>query len=706
LSLLQHALHCQAHGQHEQAIEGFLTVLKSEPNNVVAWYSLASLYHARGEAAKALQAADQAIQFNAGFAPSYLARSIILSGLGRLQEALADAEKAHNLDAGLNGALDQLSRLQKAMPDNVPAKPVLTLDQVIAKAEILAQAGQKDLAIVLYTDYLQQVDAPLAYVACFNVAVLYSDTNRLMEAESILKRAISLNPGFLMGYLSLGIVMEKAGRQEGAIAAWQQGVALPQAQQADQKATAIKLLNNLGRLSEVMRIYDRAEAMLHQSLTIDPHQHDVLHHWIHLRQKQCKWPIMQGVALPPAEIKRYASPLAMLSLTDDPAEQLVSAKQFVREKVGQFTRMVPAHHRYGHDKIRIGYLSSDLSMHAVSLLTVELYETHDRNHFEVHAFCWSKEDGTPFRQRVKLAFDRFHAIGGLDDAAAAELIRANEIDIIVDLQGLTGNARPNIVARGPAPIQIAYLGYPGSSALPYVDYVVADPFIFPQELQPHFTEKPLYLPTVFQVSDSQRVFGHTQPRSFYGLPEEAFVFCAFNNNYKISQSMFECWLRILNQSTGSILWLLEDNPWSKEQLSQFALDRGVDPQRLVFAGRIDPKDYLTRFQAADVFLDTTPYNAGTTANDALWAGLPLITLSGRTYVSRMAGSLLTSAGLSQLICHDLETYEKKAVYYAQHRDKVTELKSHLLRLKEQGDLFNTRRFCHEFESALKILVEG
>ncbi|NBQ40168.1 MAG: hypothetical protein EBU34_10445 [Alphaproteobacteria bacterium] len=517
MSLLQHALHCQAHGQHDQAIEAFSTLLKSEPNNVVAWYSLSSLFHARGETQRALETINQAIALNAGFAPSLLARSIILTGFGRLQEALVDVQQAIRLDAGLNGALDHLAMLKKAIPNQQPV-PALSLEQVISEAERLDQAGHKDQAIALYTDYLQQGDAALAYVACFNLAVLYSDTNKLNEAESILRHALVISPQFLMGYLNLGIVLEKAGRQEDAITAWQEGMALPLASQPDQQAVAIKLLNNLGRLSEVMRLYDRAELMLHQSLGLDPHQHDVLHHWIHLRQKQCKWPIVQGIDLPPAEVKRFASPLAMLSLSDDPAEQLISARQFVREKVGQFPRMVPPTHRYGHDKIRIGYLSSDLSMHAVSLLTVELYETHDRNHFEVHAFCWSKEDGTLFRERVKQAFDHFHPIGGLDDQTAAELIRSHEIDVVVDLQGLTGQARPNIVARGPAPIQIAYLGYPGSSALPYVDYVVADRFIFPEELKANFSEKPLYLPTVFQVSDSKRAFGPPQPQVFRPWP--------------------------------------------------------------------------------------------------------------------------------------------------------------------------------------------
>jgi predicted O-linked N-acetylglucosamine transferase (SPINDLY family) len=430
----------------------------------------------------------------------------------------------------------------------------------------------------------------------------------------------------------------------------------------------------------------------------------VLHHWIHLRQKQCKWPVVDGLPTDLDSVLAHASPLAMLGMTDDPALQRRAAQKFVEEKVGVFERMAPASLRYGHDKIRIGYLSSDLSMHAVSLLTVELFETHDRSRFEVHAFCWSKEDGTAFRERVRNAFDHFHKIGHLDDESAARLIRDLEIDVIVDLQGLTGNARPNIVARGPAPIQIAYLGYPGTTGLPHVDYVVADRFIFPEELQPHFSEKPLYVDTGFQVSDSKRVFGPRPSRAQFGLPDDAFVFCAFNNSHKITQPMFESWLRILKATPQSVLWLLEDNPWGKENLRKAAADQGLDVDRLHFAGRIDPRDYLARFQVADLFLDTTPYNAGTTANDALWACLPILTLSGRTYVSRMAGSLLTSAGLSHFICHSLEDYEARAIKLAIDRKEAASASAALAQRKAQGWLFSTSNFCARFEGRLSDLL--
>ena len=395
----------------------------------------------------------------------------------------------------------------------------------------------------------------------------------------------------------------------------------------------------------------------------------------------------------------------MLGLSADPKDQLNSALKFVQEKVGRFERMVPFKHRYGHEKLKIGYLSSNLSMHAVSLLTVELFETHNRENVEVHAFCWSPEDGTPFRERVRSAFDHFHSIAGLSDEAAAELIKSLEIDVVVDLQGLTSGARPDLIARGAAPVQVAYLGYPGSSGMPYVDYVVADHFIMPLELLPHFSEKPLYMQTVFQVSDSKRPIAATPSRESFGLPQDQLIFCAFNNNYKFTPEVFESWMRILRACPNSVLWLLEDNVWSKSNLTKSAMAHGIHPDRLRFAGRIHPADYLARFRAADLFLDTTPYNAGTTANDALWAGLPILTLSGKTYVSRMAGSLLNSVGLTDLIALTHEEYEKKAIELYLNRGLLDRYKNELADAKANGRLFNTKVFCGEFEAALKALFQ-
>jgi predicted O-linked N-acetylglucosamine transferase (SPINDLY family) len=419
----------------------------------------------------------------------------------------------------------------------------------------------------------------------------------------------------------------------------------------------------------------------------------------------CKWPAWHGLGMSRDEVLQHASALGMMALSDDPAQQLECAKRFVREKVGTFERMVPRGHRYGHDRLRIGFLSSDLSMHAVSLLTVEMFEKFDRSKVEVHAFCWSKEDGTAFRERVRSAFDMFHKIGGLTDEQAAQLIVDNEIDVVFDLQGITSGARPNIVARGPAPLQVAYLGYVGTSALPHVDHVIADKFIFPEELQPYFTEEPLYLP-FFQVSDSQRVMGPKPTRAQFGLPDDAFVYCAFNNNYKITPELFESWMRILRRVPHGVLWLLEDNPWSRENLTRAAQVHGVEPERLHFAGRIDPRDYLARFTVADLFLDTNPYGAGTTANDALWAGLPVLTMPGRTYVSRMAGAILKAMRLDELIAQSAADYEDHAVRVAQQPEALAALRAAVQSTEHRSRIFDTAETCRRMTAPIQDALQG
>ena len=610
----------------------------------------------------------------------------------------------------LRGKLREARSNNKAAADLYkPAEPApppkLNLGQAISAAEALSSAGRTDEACKIYETYVAAPADAHGYVGLHNLAVLLRGLGRNEEAEKRLRASIEANPAFVAGYLNLGTLLEAIGRPDEALLCWADGLAKVQGDGAEARDNRIKLLNNIGRLKEIQRDYAGAETALGESLLLDPQQPPVLHHWIHLRQKQCNWPVLAG-RVSREDLVKYASPLTILSLSDDPAEQLACVRRYADEKIGKYPRMVPSVHRYKHDRLRIGYLSSDLSMHAVSLLTIELYEKHRRDKVEVHAFCWSREDGTPFRERVKKAFDKFHIIKNMDDAAAAELIKRNEIDVLIDLQGLSANARPDIIARGPAPIQVQWLGYPGPSGIPYNDYVVADDFIMPPELEPFFTEKPLRLPTLFQVCDTSRRFGASKPRSFYGLPDDAFVFCAFNNNYKITPEMFDSWVKILKESPGSVLWLLQDNDWSRDNLLARCTRAGVESSRVYFAGRIDPADYLSRFQVADLFLDTTPYNAGTTANDALWAGLPLLTLAGRTYVARMAGSLLRSAGLEDLITHRREDYEAKAIHYANHPAALAKLRDKLKAEKESGRLFNTERFVQEFETALIKLYNG
>jgi predicted O-linked N-acetylglucosamine transferase (SPINDLY family) len=697
--LLVQGLEAQSRGSGTEARGLLGQVLSADPNNVAALYSLAALDANEGQVDLALAGMDAAIARRPDFVQARLARAQLRLRLGQAAAALGDVHVVLRQEPESTAAQALLRAMTPSLPSAGGACPQ-ALVGAMEQAQALQAQGRTDAAVAAYAAYLKDGDRSVAHVALYNAGVLLSQAGRPLEAEAYMRQSVALKADFVIGRIGLGQMAEANGRPQDAIAAWTEALLHADAATAEGTGHRVTLLNHLGRLHEVQRDYPQAEAALAESLQLKPDQPPVLHHWIHLRQKQCAWPVIPGPPARQREVLASASALAMLGLADDPAEQLAAARRFVEQKVGRFERRVPRGHRYGHDRLRIGYLSSDLSMHAVSLLTVELFERHHRDRVEVHAFCWSREDGTPFRERVRRAFDRFHRIDGLDDEAAAELIRAQEIDVLVDLHGLTSNARPNIVARGPAPLQVAFLGFPGPTALPHMDFVVADPFIFPDALCAGFTEAPLVLPTLYQCSDSQRPIGARPTRAQLGLPEDRFVFCAFNNNFKFTPEVFECWMRVLRRVPDAVLWLLEDNPWSRAHLQQAAGAHGVDPARLIFAPRVQPADYLARFAAADLFLDTYPYNAGTTANDALWAGLPLLTLSGRTYVSRMAGSLLTSAGLQELVTFSAEDYERVGIEMATDRERLKGLRERLKAEKDGGRLFSTERFAREFEGAL------
>jgi len=692
-------------GDLANAVKCFEQAIRVDPANAMSHYSLSVISFNQSQYRKALVYANRAIESKRDVNFFYETRARIHNELGLKEDAILDELKAASLGAGINliGLPDRAYEIVKNQPASFFIKQDIfeNLEGTVAVCEALGAQGRIEEAIYVYRRYIATNRAD-RFVAYFNLAALYSGLGDDHAARGCLEKVTQLAPVFIAGYLNLGTVLEKLEMTSEAIAIWEKGKQLSLAAQKLDIETHVKLLNNLGRLSEILRNYEAAEAYLYESLKLDGTQDGPLQHWIHLRQKQCKWPVLTDDAFCQKPLEEMASPLSILSMTDDPAIQLACSQKFARTRIEKYPRRVPKDLRYNHDRIRIGYASADLSMHAVSLLTVEMFELHDRSKFEVHAFCWSPEDGTAFRQRVKSAFDHFHPIGNLSDEEAADLIQSLEIDVLVDLHGLSGRARPNLIAQGAAPIQISYLGYPGTSAIPYLDYVIGDDFIFPESLQPNFTESVIRLPTVFQVSDSKRQLGALKTKQDYGFTDDQFVFCCFNNNYKYNEQIFSVWIEILNATDNTILWLLDDNKWLKENLQTFAAERGIGLDRLKFAERIDPRDYLARFKCADLFLDTYPYNAGTTANDALWAGLPVLTLSGPTYVSRMAGSLLNCVGLGELACDNLEVYQHKAVELARDPERLILIKGNLD--EYSGKLFNIKSITSDIEAGVTSLM--
>jgi predicted O-linked N-acetylglucosamine transferase (SPINDLY family) len=391
--------------------------------------------------------------------------------------------------------------------------------------------------------------------------------------------------------------------------------------------------------------------------------------------------------------------LAALAITDDVPTQRAIAAGWIARKTEPKPALAPAE-GYRHDRIRVGYLSSDFCSHAMSYLIAELFERHDRDRFEIHGYCASPEDGSAIRARVIAAFDHFTSVRPLSDEAAARRIRDDEIDILIDLNGLTSGGRLQILRWKPAPVQATYLGFIGPVPLPELDYLLCDDFVVPAAIAGAYQPTPLPIEGLYQANDSKRVIGAPQSRSDAGLPEDRFVFCCFSNHYKITETMFAAWMDILRQTGDAVLWLVDDNVWSRNNLRLRALVAGVDPDRLIFAGRTDPATYMARLAVADLFLDTFPYNAGTIASDVIRMGLPLLTLAGQSFASRMAARMLHAIDVDDGITETQDAYVATAVRLATDPDHYTAYRARFTESVWANSLGDIAGFTRRFEEAL------
>ncbi len=579
----------------------------------------------------------------------------------------------------------------------------LALGELFQAAQQLSDLGAGAEAVRLYETWLAHTRSPLAYAVHFNLGVVLGALGEHDAAVRTYLAAIALNPGFVEARLNLGTQYERMGRPDDALAAWK--AILSEVQDLPARPTLhVLALNNLGRLCETRKLLPEALDYLTRSLELDPAQPKVITHWVHLRQKLCLWPLYQPVGQVTVEqLQRHTSALAMLAASRNPAAQLAASRHFIDERVRDGDIALAPPDGYAHKRLRVGYLSSDLCSHAVSILTAELYELHDRERVEVYAFSWTREDNSPLRARVVGAMDHYIRIDHMTDEEAARTIRVHEIDVLVDLHGLTLGSRVDILGWRPAPVQLTWLGFPGPTAIPGVDYVVADAFVLPPELEQHFTETPLRMPHTFQINDRQRAIGAAPTRAANGLPDDKVVFCSFNSSFKIAPDMFGAWMRILARVPDSVLWIVADSEATRANLVREAAAHGIDGTRLLFAARVAPADYLARFGLADLFLDTNPFNGGTTASDALWAGLPVLTWAGQTFCARMAGSLLHAVGLPELVTHSLADYEELAVALGHDRERLDALRARLAANRDTSPLFDTPRFVRDYEDLLETV---
>lgn len=514
-------------------------------------------------------------------------------------------------------------------------------------------------AIAAYRGWLAaNPTSPQRFAAWFNLGALLSSAGDRATAMIAYRQALALKPDLHQAAVNLGLALEADGRAEEALALWRDAV------QPDAARTA--LLNHRGRLLESRKDYAAAEQLLYASLLTDPRQPDVIQHWAHLRQKGCLWPLHgDGIpGLPAESLALQGGPLGALALTDDPALQRRIGEAWITRKVAPAPERLAPARGYAHDRLRIGYLSSDFCRHAMGFLIVELLERHDRRQFEVFGYCSTPEDGSDLRRRIITALDHHVPIGHLSEEQAARRIRADEIDILIDLNGLTAGARLGALRWKPAPVQATYLGYVGPVPLPELDWMICDGVTVPPDQAAHYAPRPLPIDGCYQANDGRAPALPAVSRATEGLPQDAFLLCCFNNFYKITPEVFAAWMTILHAAPRAVLWLTEDNATGIANLRQQAAAAGIAAERLVFASRCDPQQYLARLGIADLFLDTFPYNAGTVASDALRMGLPIVTLAGRAFASRMAASLLTAVGTPGGIATTLEEYVAKAVALA------------------------------------------
>jgi predicted O-linked N-acetylglucosamine transferase (SPINDLY family) len=435
---------------------------------------------------------------------------------------------------------------------------------------------------------------------------------------------------------------------------------------------------------------------------------------VHQKYRLCEWKDLDVLSQKLLHLFEQhigtVSSLPAMAIDTTPEQQYRFARRYARDRFRNFEnqreRTGFTFPRKQKNKLTIGYLSADFREHAVAFLTAELFERHDRDRFRVFAYSCGRDDGSALRQRLVRGFDRFVDIQSDSFRQSAQRIYEDGVDILVDLTGYTLKGRTQILALRPAPIQISYLGYIGTLGTDFVDYIIVDRFVAPQEAQQYFSEKLVFMPECFQVCDSKRPVAPMSPtREQYGLPPRGFIFCCFNNSYKITPSLFDIWMRLLRALPDSTLWLARSSQPVVDNLRREAERRGVRPERLVFAPHAPYSEYLAQYQLADLFLDTLPYNAGTTANDALWMGCPLITCAGNTFVSRMAGSLLQAVGLPELITSTPGDYESLALRLAQQPQELARLRQKLATSRDSAPLFDCARFSRHLESAYQMMWE-
>jgi len=505
----------------------------------------------------------------------------------------------------------------------------------------------------------------------------------------------SIDPRTAAGHVEAGFLSIQLGRYDSAAQAFASALA-HEPRNTDALRGRAQCLFVLGRIEEAVAAYD---ALLAVAPDMDYMAGERFHAQLHC----CDWKDYESRRRAIAERVRRAEradiPGCFMCHSDSPADQRICAETFAKDMCVLDRPAPRPAPRSSSGRIRIAYLSADFCSHATAYLAAGLFERHDRSRFTTYAFSFGPNDGSSTRKRLERAFDGFFDVGGSSDEDIAAQVANLGIDIAVDVKGHTLGGRPRIFALRPAPVQVSFLAYPGTMGTDFIDYLVADRHVIPDAERPHYSERVIYLPDSYQVNDATRTGARQPTRREAGLPDTGFVFCCFNSIYKVTPAVFDAWMRILDAVPGSVFWLLESSSVAARNLQLEALRRGIDARRLVFAPRVEPAHHWARNALADLSLDTHPCNAHTTASDALWAGVPIVTLAGSTFTSRVATSLLHAVGLGHLSVTSLAAYERLAVRLATDPEEMRRLKEHLRTARSASSLFDPAVYAKRLEAA-------
>jgi protein O-GlcNAc transferase len=704
--LIQQALALHQQGRLGDATRLYETILRQNPRHFDALNLLGVIACQHGNFAVAVQRLGQALKVNPAYAPGHSNLGYALRELQRFDEALASCDRALALQPDLadalsnrGGALRALRRYEEALTsyDRALALQPGHAETWNARSILLCELKRPQEALAGFDRALAL--RPAYAEALSNRGGALRSLGRFAEALACYDRALAIRPDHAESWNNRGIVLSELGRPQAALACYERALALKpdDAESLNNRSTA---LCALGRHAEAIQSFER---LLARKPDFDYARGEMFHARLHC----CDWPDYPGhVAALEHQVAAgtpAVGPFSFLSASGSPALQLRCAMAHSKDNFG----VAPAvwhGERHRHDRIRLAYVSADFRNHPVAALIAGLIEAHDRARFETIAISFGPGREDALRRRLERAFEHFIEVGERSDHEVAQLMKQAEIDIAVDLTGYTMHSRPRILALRPAPVQVAYLGFPGTMGAAHIDYLLADRIVIPQEHHAFYRESIVTLPDCYQPNDRRAISQDTPSRIAAGLPETGFVFCSFNNHFKITPPVFAVWMRLLHRVEGSVLWLSGGNDASLRNLRHEAERQGIAPDRLIFAPRVpDPADHLARHRLAGLMLDTLPFNAHTTASDALWAGLPIVTCLGSGFAGRVAASLLRGVGLPELITTNLEDYEALALGLALEPARLAEIKTKLARNRTSFPLFDTDRFRRHIESAYETM---